>query len=321
MRAVSVATGLGFAVALGAAAPAAAQEVLAARVNGTGITVQQMEGAFDESLKEKKLHLLQLRDPNRVKGMKREILDQLIDQELLWQAAEKKGVVVSDKEVDAAFSQARGKFKSEERFKLRLEEEGYTEEAYRELIRKKLSGDRYADSIAGSAKVSDKDIHAFYIANPQLFKRPEMLRARHILIKVPGDATQQQRAEARRKIDEVLAEARSGKDFDELARKYSEDATKQWGGELDPFSRGQMDTAFETAAFGLKAGQISGVVVTANGFHIIKVEERIAAVTISEKQAKPRIKDYLEAQRGKEAVAAELQSLRASGNVEILIPF
>jgi peptidyl-prolyl cis-trans isomerase C len=304
-----------------AARPAAAQEVLAARVNGTGITIQQVEGTFDEGLKEKKLHLLQIRDPNKVKGMKREALDQLINQELLWQAAERKGMVASDKDVDAAFEQAKKSFKSEERFKLRLEQEGYTEDAYKERIRKKLSGDRYADSLARTAKVTDKDIHDFYLANPKLFQRPEMVRARHILITVASGATEEQRAAARKKIDAVLIEARSGRSFDELARLHSEDATKQWGGELDPFARGQVDPAFEQAAFALKPGEISEVVTSPYGFHIIKLEEHIPAVTISEKQAKDRIKGYLEAQRGKEAVDKELQSLRASAKVEILIPF
>lgn len=310
------------ALLLAAASPAAAQELLAARVNGTGITVEQMEGAFEELLKERKTHLLQVRDPARMKRMKREALDRLIDQELLWQEAKKKKMAATEKEVDAAFEQFMKGFKSEERARLRLEQAGHTEASYREQIRKKLSGDKYADSIAAKAAktVADKEIKQFYKDNPDKFHRPEMARARHILILVRPDATPEQRDAARTKIEAILAEARAGKSFDELARLHSEDATKQWGGELDPFPRGKFTQEFDAAVWALKPGEISGVVATAHGFHIIKLEERIPGATVTEKQARDQIKAHLAAQKGKAAVDKEIEWLRASGSVEYLMP-
>ena len=298
-----------------------AQDILAATVNGAGITVQQVEGGFDEMLKEKGLHLLQVRDPSRVKGMKREVLDRLIERELLWQEARRAGVVASDQEVESAFDEAAKTFKSPERFKLRLEQEGYTEQSYKESIRKVLSGQSYADSVtAKDAEPTQQEVAEFYKSNPDKFHRPEMLRVRHILIGLPVSATKEELAAARRKIEGIRAEALRDKSFEELARTESEDATRQWGGELDPFARGAKPKDFEDAAFKLKPGQISGVVTTAAGLHIIKLEERYPALTISEQDASPRIRAFLESTKRQQARNKLVEELRALAKIEMLLP-
>lgn len=147
-----------------------------------------------------------------------------------------------------------------------------------------------------------------------------MARARHILVRVAPDASDEQRAAAHRKMEDILAQARAGADFEELARTYSEDATKQWDGELDPFPRGRMPKEFGEAVFALKSGDISGVVTTVYGLHIIKLEALIPAVSVSEKDAHDRIKAYLDANKGKEAVKRQLQDLRARARIEMLLP-
>ena len=303
------------------AAAAGAQEIYAARVNGVGIPLPEVEAGFDEMLKEKGLHLLQVRDPAKVKRMKREVLDGLIDDELLWQEARKHKAIVGDREVDEAFAVAAKNFKGEEKLKLRLAQEGVTEADYRDRIRRSLSGQKYAQTaVARSVKLSDKEIRQFYKDNPDKFKRPEMVQARHILIGVAPDATEAQRAAAREKIEKILAQARSGTSFEELAREQSEDATKQWGGQLDPFPRGQTAPAFEEAAFRLKPGEISGVVTTPAGFHIILVEQHFPALVVSEKDARERIKEYLQGTRQQEAIKKLLEELRAAAKIEMLLP-
>ena len=302
-------------------APATAQEIYAARVNGAGITLKAVEAGFDEILKDKGMHLLQVRDPAKVKQMKHQALDSLIDDELLWQAARKNNAVADDRAVDEAFALAAQAFKGEDRLRLRLAQEEIDEADYRERIRRKLSGQRYAEAYAAKkVKVSDKEIRAFYKANPDKFHRPETIRVRQILIRVAPDATEAQRAEARAKVEGILAEARSGKDFGELARQHSEDATKQWDGELDPMTRGGGVPAFEAAAFALEPGGISEVVSTSFGFHVIKMEQRFPEVTISEKDARERIRTYIETTRREEAVKALLVELRAKATIDMLLP-
>jgi peptidyl-prolyl cis-trans isomerase D len=111
------------------------------------------------------------------------------------------------------------------------------------------------------------------------YNAPEQVRARHILLKVPKDATPEQVEAVRKRAEAVLARLRGGEDFAKVAKQVSEDpGSASRGGDLGFFRRGQMVKEFEEAAFALKPGQLSGLVRTPYGFHVIRVEERKAAV-------------------------------------------
>jgi parvulin-like peptidyl-prolyl isomerase len=315
MRKILVAA---LALALGAAQ---AQAILAARVNGAGIPQQQLERSFDEELKQRKLNLLQIRNPERLKQMKRAVLDRLIEQELFWQQAQAAGTVASPQEVEQAFQSTLAQFKSKEAFERRLLAEGYTPESYRVLVKKQVSGTKYANSVgARESAVTDAEVHQFYLDNPDKFKRPSMVRARHIFIGVPAAASQQDRAARRAVAEQVLKSARAGEDFAQLARQHSEAPTRQWGGEMDPVARGQLAKPLDDAAFALAVGQVSGIVSTPEGFHILKVEEVAAAVTVSEAQARAQIRGFLEQTRANAAIEKEAERLRSGGKVDILLP-
>jgi parvulin-like peptidyl-prolyl isomerase len=302
-------------------ATALGQPVLAARVNGVGITAELLDRQYEELLRERKLHIARLNNPAKAKNIKREALDQLIRVELLWQEAKAAGLVASDDEVDRAVAAVRGRFRNAETFVRRIEISGYSETAYREYTRKLLSGERFAQRIVErEVRVTDQDVEDFYAANPRAFRRPEQVQVRQILIAVPADADALRKEQARRRIDGLLERARGGEDFEALARQHSDDATRQWGGELDPFVRGEKAKPFEDAAFALAPGAISGVVETSAGLHIIKLEQRTAAVLVPLDEARPRIREHLQATRGKEAVDHEVEQLRSLVKVEVLTP-
>lgn len=306
---------------LAAAPPAFAQAALAARVNGTGIAQDRLERAFEEDLRLRNLNIAQFRNPERVKKMKRAVLDNLIEQELFWQAAQKTGTLATPEEVERAYASTRALFKSEESFEVRLRIEGYTAASYRELVKKQVSASKYADSVAAKAPaVADAEVHQFYLDNPEKFHRPELVRARHILIKVAPGASEKERAEKRARIERILKAARAGEDFAKLAREHSEAPTKQWGGEMDPISRGLSTTPFEAAAFALAPGQVSDVLSVAEGFEILKVESHSKEITISEDKASGRIRSYLQDVKAHQALKREIERLRATGRVEILLP-
>ncbi|HID30168.1 MAG TPA: hypothetical protein EYP19_09205 [Desulfobacterales bacterium] len=123
------------------------------------------------------------------------------------------------------------------------------------------------------AKVSEEEVGAYFDLNKEDYATPKRVRARHILFKVERDANPEAIEEARKKAVNVLKQARSGKDFDELARKYSDDTgSRGKGGDLGFFARDRMVRPFSDAAFGMKSGEISEPVRTAFGWHIIKVE-------------------------------------------------
>ena len=304
------------------AAPAAhAQAMLAARVNGSGIPQDRLERGFEEDLRQRKMNLLQIRNPERLKQMKRAVLDNLIEQELFWQQAQKAGAVATAEEVDAAYQATKAQFKSTQAFEQRLRAEGYTLEGYRELLRRQLSANRYISGVsAQAASVTDAEVHRFYMDNPDKFHRPEQLRLRHIVVKVAKEASAAERAQKRLHIEKILQQVRAGGDFAQLARLHSEAPTKQWGGEMDPVGRGQLTQALEDAAFALTPGEVSDVLLTPEGFQILKLEGRSEALTISGDDARARVRRYLQEIKAMQAVTREAERLRAAGDVQILLP-
>jgi len=136
-----------------------------------------------------------------------------------------------------------------------------------------------AGKIRDSLQVSDGELKNYYEQNLQSFQQPERVRAAHILFKTEGKSPEEtEKIKAR--AAEILARVKKGEDFAALARKYSEDVgSASQGGDLGFFGRGQMVPEFENAAFTLKEGSVSDLIVTKYGFHIIKVSEKQTART------------------------------------------
>ena len=179
--------------------------------------------------------------------------------------------------------------------------------------------------LRGKVKVTDADVKKFYDDNPSKFEEPEMVRASHILISTgdpqasPGMPESEKKA--KRKIaDGLLARANKGEDFAKLAKEYSDDpGSKDKGGEYT-FPRGQMAPEFEAAAFSLKTNQISDIVTTKFGYHIIKLNEKIPANKIELSKASPRVREYLEGVEIQKIVPEFYAKLKKEANVEILDP-
>jgi peptidyl-prolyl cis-trans isomerase D len=143
-------------------------------------------------------------------------------------------------------------------------------------------------------EIADQEIQEYYDEYAEEFWMPEQVRARHILIKAGVGAKPEEKEDARKKAEDVLAKVEKGTPFEELAKKFSEDkASAQEGGDLGLFPRGQMVQPFEEAAFGLEPGEVSEVVETRFGFHIIRVEEKIPEGTKSLDKVKDDIRKTL----------------------------
>jgi peptidyl-prolyl cis-trans isomerase D len=173
------------------------------------------------------------------------------------------------------------------------------------------------DQLRAKAVVAPADIEKYYRENQQEFTTPEQVRASHILIKTEG----RDDAAARAKAEELLKQARGGADFAALAKKNSEDeGSAKNGGDLDFFGRGRMAKEFEDAAFALQPGQISDVVKSPFGYHIIKVVDHKPAVTKSLNDVRQQISDrlaYERAQADAGVLAAQLtRELKAPGDLD-----
>ena len=247
-------------------------------------------------------------------------LDQLVVYTLLSQESKTRGIKVDDAEVNQKVQELRGQFPTEDAFNKALKDRGMTADSLRHDAQVDLSVTKLMDAeVATTPGPSDAEIKDFYDKNPDKFKQDEQVRASHILIRVDQKADAATRAKAKAQIESILKQARGGADFAELARKYSQDGSAQQGGDLNYFSRGQMVPQFETVAFKLKVGQISDVVQTEFGYHIIKVTDHKPARTIAFEEAKPQIAQYLAGEKKQQHADAFIESLKKKSKIEILI--
>lgn len=285
-----------------------------ARVNGTAIDALELRRAKKVLLRGQKI------PAEQQALLDKQAMDQLVSAELLYQAAVKQDAKVLDKDIDAKIAQDRTRFKDEQEFKKAINDLDMDEKDLREYIRRGLLISRYVEAdFVSKIKVSDADIQNFYDKNPDKFKRDEAVKASHILIGVDSGATAEEKSKAREKAEKLQKEAAGGADFAALAKSNSTCPSSRQGGDLGFFGKGQMVAPFEKAAFALKPGQISDVVETQFGFHVIKLTDKKAASVTELKEVKAKIEDYLKNQKVSEAVQKYLTETRKTAKIEILL--
>jgi parvulin-like peptidyl-prolyl isomerase len=145
------------------------------------------------------------------------------------------------------------------------------------------------------------------------------VRARHILIRVPQEVSPTDDAKLKSKADDALKRAKTGEDFAALAKELSDDGSKENGGDLGFFPRGRMVAPFEEAVFALQPGQISEIVRTQFGYHIIKAEERKTGKALAFDEAKAQAQDDLTREQTYERYQKYVAGLRSKAKVEVLL--
>jgi parvulin-like peptidyl-prolyl isomerase len=172
--------------------------------------------------------------------------------------------------------------------------------------------------VLGKISIPEEDVKKYYDSHKDEFKTPEMVRVRHILIRVDESATEKDKKAAKKKAEGILKKIKSGADFAKLAAEVSEDpGSKQNGGELGFFPRGRMVKSFEDAAFALKTGEVSGLVKTRYGYHIIKLEEKKAAGIQPFEDVKESIRQKLTQDQSKAKVVAFVEQAMKDAKAEI----
>jgi len=166
--------------------------------------------------------------------------------------------------------------------------------------------------------VSDEDVENFYNSNIEQMGTPIEVHARHILISPKSTSLADHQA-AKAEADGILAEIRDGADFVALAKTRSQGPSAPRGGDLGYFGPGQMVPPFERAAFALQPGEISEVVQTQFGYHVIRVEDRKGGETVPLEVAADQIRSYLGQQALQNAVEVLVTKLRGEGDVEIFL--
>jgi peptidyl-prolyl cis-trans isomerase C len=290
---------------------------VAAKVNGVPITTLELNRSFQAHVQ---VPYATVQEDPRAKEVLRQVLDSLIDRELLLQRAKSLKMTVPVQQVDTQIQQLQKRFPSQEAFEQALMTQNLTmdsvkKDVERQLLRQQLVQKEILDKV----NVSTGDVQTFYDKNKDKYVEEEQVRARHILLRVPPDVSPEDDAKLKGKADGVLKRAQQGEDFAALATELSDDGSKENGGDLGFFPRGRMVPAFEEVAFTLQPGQMSEIVRTTFGYHIIKVEERKTGRALAFDEAKPQVKEDLTQQQTFERYQQYMAGLRSKAKVEVLL--
>ena len=244
-------------------------------------------------------------------------LENLINFKLLAAEADRKEIQVEEKTIEEQISQISGRFQTPEQFREQLAAYGMTEEELREEVKNNLRINALLESeLTQSTQVQEKEIQDFYKNHSENFSSPERIQASHILIKVDPTDGPAEKEQKRQKLAALQEEIKNGADFAQLAREHSDCPSKERGGDLGSFTRGRMVKPFEDVAFQLKAGEVSEIVETQFGYHLIKVTDRQKPQVESLEESRDKVITMLNRQKRDESIANYLNELRNKANIQ-----
>ena len=251
----------------------------------------------------------------------KEALNMVIEESLQIQEGKKLGFVIDEDAVDAAMEEIIKKNDlADGQLQEMLKREGRTLKSYKNHIRDQIMVSKITRfEIGNRVKVSEKSIIKYYKENQKEFWQEGKVKARHILFIAERGSSEKIRREKLQQAKKILLKLRKGNDFAKLAMKYSEDISASNGGDVGFVGRGKMVPEFEEAVFNLKPGQVSDIVKTEYGYHIIKVEEVLPGKTLTLKDVKNRIHQILTMQMQKQVYDVWMNELKNSAFIEVTL--
>ena len=291
--------------------------VVLALVNGEEIHRSE----FEEALKGIEERAGAPAPADRRNEIYRNIIDQLIEYRLLVQETVERNIEVTDQEVEARLTVFKQHFGSPADFEKALSEQKLTLQKFKEETQTTLRLDKMlAKEVEAKISIESKDLENFYKENLNQFSEEEQVQASHILIVVSAEAKPWEKEAARKQAAAILEKIRTGQDFASLAREHSQDpGNAQKGGEIGYFGRGEMVGAFERAAFALEPGEVSELVDSPFGFHIIKTTDKRPSRTLTLDEVRPQLEEFLQNQKRQEQTAEFLDLLKNKSTITILI--
>lgn len=309
-----------FLFALALTSPVSAEIVsgIAATVNDDIITIYDVNRETAQLLRE-----AEKRGPvteSVREQVRKAALNGLIDKRLVQQKIKELNIQVSEEEVRQAAEEIKKQNNmTQDALVAALLTQGLTFDQYKLQLKEQLERIRLmGQEVRAKIQVSEKEIQEYYNANKANYSEDETYRARHIFFRVPKNATALQVKEAMARAANVLMEARSGKDFAELARKNSDEASAaKDAGDLGTFRKGEMLPEIESTVIAMKPGEVSELVATPAGFHIIKLEEKSAAKVKPLEEVKGAIEELLYRKKSEERFNQWTADLRKAATIEI----
>jgi peptidyl-prolyl cis-trans isomerase SurA len=247
-----------------------------------------------------------------------EALNSIVEEKLQLQEGKKRGLVVDDSAVDAAVKDIEQKNGLQEgQLAVMLESEGRSMKSYKNHIRDQILLSKVVRFEMGSrVNISERKIAKYYYDNQKDFWEPSKARVRHILILTEEGLSANKIKEKYLLVKGILREVKGGRDFAAAAKEYSEDISASEGGDVGFVDKGKMVPEFENAVYKMKEGEISDIVKTEYGFHIIKVDQVLAGRTLPLKDVKNKIQFILSQKKQKSAYEEWMNELRKSAFIE-----
>ena len=289
---------------------------VAITVNDEPIMVEELAGEVARLRSQYEQRL----SPDQVDAMKSAIKTQsvtnVINRYLLENEAADRGFVATDEQVEERIAEIRSRFPSPEAFDQQLESGGMTMDHLRVEMKAQMGIEQMLEAeLEQAPKKSDEELRRYYEENVERFGEQEKVKASHILVKVEPSDTDAEKAEKLLRIKNLREEILLGADFAEKAREVSDCPSKENGGDLGFFDHASMVEPFADAAFALKEGQLSDIVETRFGFHIIKVTDRKPAQTTPFEEAREQIAAEFERTRQQEMFGSLINELREKAEI------
>lgn len=300
---------------------ATADENVVAVVNETQITRQQLEQEASLLAAEMRHRNIAL-SPRRLARLKRQLAENLIERELLFQQAQQRKIQIRNRWVDRAVIDLKSKLKAKSGYKAYLKDAKISENTLKERIRKGLIVRRLLRrDVIRPIKVSEAEMQAFYRNHPEYFQRQEQVRVRQIMVGFDKNTDRTDRGDKLLRIQAVQEKLKQGGHFAALALDYSEDNSRTRGGDLGYLQRDQMIAAFADAAFSLRPGQVSDIVETSLGYHLIQMVNRIPSSQMAYRNVRTKIERTLRRNKEKKATDAYLARLKRRAAITRLARF
>ena len=287
---------------------------IAARVNGEPVLWSEVDAEVNRFVTQVGADPKSKEFEKQKADLTKGIVDQLILQKLIMQEARKRNVLATDKEINEQLARIRQQFPNEKAFGDALAKETLNLSSLRELIRFRLTQRRVADAVTANVKIADDEVRAAFDKDRTTYDKPAQIKVSHILLRVT-DKNQEPVAQAKAKI--ALAKLADGDKFEDVAKKYSEDpGSAERGGDLGFVSRGTLVKEFEEVAWGLKPGQVSGLVKTQFGLHIIKLFDIKQAEKADYDKVRDEVRDKLLGGKREKAFEAWLEEQKKTAKIE-----
>jgi peptidyl-prolyl cis-trans isomerase C len=285
-----------------------------ASVNGAILTKRDVDLRVSELVPMFSFHANM--SPEKMRGLRRTALDELMLDELILQDARARGLEPDRKDVETQYAAIRGRFADEPEFDSALASSGISRRDFRRQLERAVLV-REAREARALPDPADGEVRAYYDANPGRFLRPEQVRIVELLVRVDPAGGAGAAAAGETKARGLAARARKGDDLGALAREHSDDDWRVKDGDLGWVHRGRLDPDLEAAAFAAPVGEIRSA-RSLSGFHVFRVVARQPETQLSLEDARPIILERLRSQRREAADAAWHAELRRAATLEIL---